>query len=781
MADIVQEAGEFYREVLGDTREQRDQIREDLKFSDPTDPQQWDEDEKRSRENDPGGARPCLVFDQTGQYVSNVAGQVEQRPPAIHALPVSGGADKRVAENLDGFFRHIEHASRAQQHYARALTSAARAGVGYLVVRPEYTDRALNYQEPRISSEADPLAVVFDPFSVELDGSDATRGQLLTAFSFPEFERMFGTKAAKVSFGDEDQKILRDDREQVLVAEDWRVVERTTNMVVYRTMSPNGEPDEGSLPEDEFWLAKQRDPQMQAVRTYSDKYRCVKWVRMSGAEILTKETEYPANGIGIIPVYGYVTWIDKRIKYCGIPRRARQAQQAYNFHMSEARAYQRQAPKSPWVVPARAVQKYGALWDRAGVDSRAYLPYDDIDETGQPIAAPQRAPVATNLQNFVQGAEQALHDIQAAIGMYQANLGAPSNEQSGVAIDARKQQGEASTAHFPSHLAASLGQVGKLCMEMIPRLIDTRRQTRILGIDMTPGAVTIDPNQKEALNERDDGMLTINPNVGQYDVRVVVGASFSTQRQQAQEAYTEMMRANPQMMPAIAPLWAQVLDVPYADKLAQVLTAMAPDPVKAILQPDQQDSVPALKAQVEQLQQQLQQAVQIAHEAQADADEAHNQLQNKHLEMAAKSDEIDIMDYEAQTDRLKVLGTTVTPDLVVQLAQQTVMQAMKQPIPSEGPEDAENEAQEVATPQQEAAGPANAVPTAAEPAEPAEPPGPSPDVMEMMKGHHALASSMMALAHALATPKKKIPVRDKAGNILHVIEAPMEDAPQEQA
>jgi hypothetical protein len=52
--------------------------------------------------------------------------------------------------------------------------------------------------------------------------------------------------------------------------------------------------------------------------------------------------------------------------------------------------------------------------------------------------------------------------------MYRANLGAPSNETSGVAIDARKEQGEASTSHFPQNLAASLGQVGRICLQMTP-------------------------------------------------------------------------------------------------------------------------------------------------------------------------------------------------------------------------------------------------------------------------------------------------------------------------
>lgn len=687
MTDAVKEAGERYRDALDAMHEQRKQIEEDLRFSDPSNPEQWDDDEKRQRECDPGGARPCLVFDLTGQYVSNVSGQVEQRPPAIHAIPATGGANRKVAEQLDGLLRHVEHTSRAQQHYARALTSAARTGVGYLIVRPEYTDRALGYQEPRISSEGDPLRVVFDPWSQELDGSDANFGFLVTPLSHADFERQFGAKAPKISFGDTDQRTV-DSRESVLVAEEWRIDTVTRNVIVFT----DARGDEVTLPEDQFHEAYQRGEVGEYQRSYSDKVRRVLWSRMSGAEVLSKEVEYPASGIGLVPVYGYVGWAGGRMTYCGIPRRARHPQQAYNYHASEMRALMSAAPKAPWLVPLSAIrdQKIKEMWDRASVESRAWLPYEDWDAEagtgGRPINMPQRMPVAMNLQNHVAGMMQAREDVQASIGMYQANLGAPSNEASGVAIESRKEQGEASTAHFPSHLAAALGQVGKLCLEMLPRLVDTRRQLRILGIDSTPGHVVVDPQQTEALQETPQG-LSINPNVGKYDVRVVVGASFSTQRQQAQAAYTEMMRANPQMMPAIAPLWAQTLDVPHADKLAQVLTAMAPAPVKAILQPDQQEDTAALMAERDQLKQALQEAIAHAQEADQEAQEARAELQSAQAAAEAKEDEVAIKAYDAQTKRLQVMGTTLTPEAVQQIAAQTALAALQQPMPAQEPQE----------------------------------------------------------------------------------------------
>lgn len=770
MADLLSEAQERYRDAIDATSSQRHQIAEDLKFSDPTNPQQWDETEKNQRERDPGGMRPCLVHDQIGQYVSNVTGQVEQSPPALHALPVNGGADKRVAEQLDGFFRHIEHASRAQQHYAWSLHGAARAGVGYLIVQPEYVDRALNWQEPRITSEGDPLAVVFDPWSVELDGCDATFGDWLTPFSHREFERQFGRKAKKVNFGDEEGRIVDDERESVLVVTEWRVVNTSTNCIVFRT--PTG--DEASLPEDQFHEAKQREPALEFVRNYTEQKRSVRWARMSGADILTEDREFPADAIGIVPVYGYATRMDKRLKYCGMPRRAREPQRAYNFHISEIRAYMGQAPKAPWIGDARAFLGYEELWDRAAVDSRAYLPFNGVADDGVPIPPPARMPVAMNLQNHMSGALQAREDIQASLGMYAANIGKQSNAQSGVAYEAQKEQGEASTSHFPAHLKASISQVGKLCMQMIPRLMDTRRQLRTLSIDMTPSTVVLDPEQKTPLVEGGQGGLSINPNIGRYDVRVVVGPSFATQRSQTQAALSEVMSKNPQMVPAIAPLWAATLDMPNGDKLAQVLTAMAPDPVKAILDPNQQESTGALKAQIQQLQEALQEAIQHAKDAQAEADEAQHELQSKHLDAAAKSDEIDIKDYEAQTRRLQVLGTTITPEMVVQLTQQTIAQAMAQPQPSEEPVAGAVEAVAPVAATDQGLTPAAG---AQVPQEPAMPAGPTEHEQEIIAGQEHLAQLMEMLVQQQSRliqlvqhPRERIPVRNKAGDIERVID-----------
>lgn len=760
MSDKLTSAQESYREFMDAMRDQRTQIDEDLRFSDPSNPQQWDEAIKLAREKDPGGKRPCHVFDQTGQYVANVAGQVEQAPPSLHAIPISGGADKKTAEYIDGRFRHIEHASRAASHYKTALTSAARVGVGYLVVRPVLTDVKMRYKEPRISCVPDALKVLFDPWSTETDGSDASEAFILTDMSNRAFEERWPKKDL-VGFGDLEQLKTNSDRKEILIAEHFKKVVTTRPMVMYEE-SPgivcHGTKDEY---DEESRKAGAAYP---VLNEYKEKNTKVVWSLFSGADCL-EESEYPCEYIGIVPMYGYVGFANGRMTYCGIPRRARDAQQAYNYHASELKAYIGTQPKAPWIASIRAVKGHEHLWDAAAAQSRAFLPYNDMDEMGA-IQPPVRTPVSTSLVNHEMGLQQASRDIQASIGMYQANLGQKSNETSGVAIETRKQSGEANTAHFPSHMAASIGQIGNIVMHMDAKLADTRRPQPTMRFDQTPETITVDPEQKESYTSDESGAPVINPNVGKYGVRVVVGASFTTQRAHTNVAMTEIMRSNKEIAPVIAPFWAQTLDFPGADKFSQAMAAMAPAPVKAVLSPEGEPQDPAiLSAEVERLKQALQEATQLGSEAQDDADTAMRAL-------ADKTDKEKIEWYKAATDRLKVTGANV--DQV-----EAIITDMLPDLLGVGPKPDGAQPEQAGMPQmpmQAEQPPMQPMPEQpeAEPMEPEmpeEPEGPSETEQAILAGQEEIKAGLAMIAELLRKPRVRTPERDKSGLITRVVDS----------
>jgi hypothetical protein len=222
-------------------------------------------------------------------------------------------------------------------------------------------------------------------------------------------------------------------------------------------------------------------------------------------------------------------------------------------------------------------------------------------------------------------------------------------------------------------------------MDMDARLADTRRQMPIMGVDGSSGQIGVDPEQKQAFARQPGGEVTINPRVGKYGVRVVTGASYSTQRTQTNAAFAEIMRGNKEMAPVVAPFWAQTLDFPGSDKFAQAMASMAPPAVKAILQPEGGEKGPdpaAMAQQLKQVQEALQEAIQHAKEAQDDADEAMAAAADAKRSAESKVRELDIKAYQAETDRLKVTGANV--DQIEAITRDLINQMLMQPDPLPG-------------------------------------------------------------------------------------------------
>lgn len=653
--DLHQRAKERYEDAKDAVREQHARMREDLRFSNPSDPQQWDEKVKQLRKD-----RVCLTLDRTNQYIVQVVNDARKNKPGITTMPADSGADVQVAQRLDGIIRHVEYRSRAPIAYDTGIEHAARCGLGWLRVVPEVVRPETNHQEVTIKRVHDPLSIVLDPDSTEPDGSDAMFGFAETLMSKRAFERAYpkadvsnweSADAGSAGWFSEDG---------VRVCEYQYVDEVRTNHVVVQA------PDDGAdleLSEEDYWaLAKQIGYRPPVVRQFMATERRVKWCKLSGAEVL-EETDFPSRWIGFIPVVGFELWVDGKRMVCGLTRRMMDAQRAYNYERSalvEAVALQ---PKAPTMVPIDAVAGHEKQWRELNTGSPAYLPYNHADDDGNAIPAPQRLAPPAFPAAFAQGGQIALADLEAAVGMYRANLGAPSNETSGRAIRERKEEGDTATFHFVDNLSRSIEHVGRIVVDMIPKLYDTRRQARILGIDGKNDQVEIDPSGP-AVRKSGNKIIAINPGVGSYDVRVVAGANYTTQRQEAAEGIAEILQAAPAFAPVLAPSLVKLRDWPEADKVSRMLLAMAPPQVQEIANEGQDGNEevlpPAVRTAMEQMQAQMQQmgAMLDAGEKEisrltqeAEALKADKAIEAANVQLKAR--EIEVKEIEAGTKRME--------------------------------------------------------------------------------------------------------------------------------
>lgn len=244
------------------------------------------------------------------------------------------------------------------------------------------------------------------------------------------------------------------------------------------------------------------------------------------------------------------------------------------------------APKAPWVGPEGAFQGEDAhKWETANSDSWAYLSYKGN-------VAPQRQPFTGVPAGALQEALNAGDDIKSITGIYDASLGARSNETSGRAIMARQREGDVSTFHYIDNLARSIRHAGRIIIDLIPHFYSSERVIRILNPEGEPESVQVgSPEaamaaQQGALETQQEVQQIYALGVGKYDVAVDSGPSFTTQREEFNAFVTELLRAMPQYADLLGPLALQSFDAPGVDKLMEEIERRQQMAAQQASQPD---------------------------------------------------------------------------------------------------------------------------------------------------------------------------------------------------
>jgi hypothetical protein len=170
----------------------------------------------------------------------------------------------------------------------------------------------------------------------------------------------------------------------------------------------------------------------------------------------------------------------------------------------------------------------------------------------------------------------AAQDMQRVTGIYNDNLGAPSSQHSGVAINAKKVEGDTGTFLYPDNLGRAIGYAGKIICDLAPKIYDTERQIRILKEDGGADMITINQQVPQLKESGDDFKPIYDLQAGEYDVVVTTGPSFATQRKEAAENMIAMIQAQPQLFNIAGDLLVKNMDWPGADELAKRIEKTMP-------------------------------------------------------------------------------------------------------------------------------------------------------------------------------------------------------------
>lgn len=323
----------------------------------------------------------------------------------------------------------------------------------------------------------------------------------------------------------------------------------------------------------------------------------------------------------------------------------------FNFWRTAATELVALAPKAPFIGEEGAFSVDPQKWATANTASHAFIEYK---KGGNP---PQRQEFAGVPAGALQEALNASDDIKAITGVYDASLGARSNETSGRAIQVRQREGDVSTFHFIDNLTRAIRHTGKVIIDLIPKVYSTPRIVRILGEDGKPQTVKVnqEPDENEAQENRDAAIRIHDLRVGRYDLAVTSGPSFTTKREEAATQMIELIRSYPDAAPIIGDLLAKNLDWPGADEIAKRLEKMLPPGVRD----DETGGIPP------EAQQQIQQMAQAIQELGQRLQEA----ESKHGIDAAK---VEVDRYKAETDRLQATQQAMGPVEIQAIVMQTL-------------------------------------------------------------------------------------------------------------
>jgi hypothetical protein len=499
-----------------------------------------------------------------------------------------------------------------------------------------------------------------DPAIQDPCGSDAEWCFITEDVSKADYERMFPDAAPISSLmtqGVGDQSLsqwLSED--MVRIAEYFYYEHEPATLNLY----PDNITAFANTPQDKALKAMFGKP----LRTRKVDRKKVKWIKTNGFEVL-EERDWAGKWIPVVRVVGNEFEVDGQLYVSGLVRNAKDAQRMYNYWVSQEAEMLALAPKAPFIGYGGQFEGYEMTWKTANTNNWPYLEVnpDVTDGAGSPLPLPQRAPPPLAQTGLIQAKLGASDDIKATTGQYDSSLGAQSNERSGRAILAREKQGDTGTYHFVDNLSRAIRYVTRQLVDMIPKIYDTARVARIVGLDGEVGMIRINPTQPEPVKEiRDENGLVIdkiyNPSVGTYDVCVTTGPGYMTKRQEALDAMSMLLQSNPQLWSVAGDLFIKNMDWPGAQEMAARFAKII-DP-KVMEGEDQSPEMQMAKMQIEALTKELNQVV--------------GMLQR--VEQSIEAQEVQIKAYDAETKRISAVQAGMTPEQIQDIVMGTIAAAM---------------------------------------------------------------------------------------------------------
>jgi hypothetical protein len=661
----IQEAIDFLKFANDADTMNRQEALEDLKFGAGD---QWPVELQNSRNLE---SRPVIVVNKVDNYCRQVSNQQRQQRPRIKVHATNTHEDMVDAQTISGIIRHIEVNSNADHAYDNAFEYAVRMGWGYMRVRTDYISEDSFDQEIYIDPVDNPFTVYFDPNSVAPDGSDADRCLITTMMLKEEFRKLYpdaddgGTSFTQRGTGDSQSEWIT--KEDIRLAEYYYTVKEKAKLYLLSDGT-------ATFADDKDFFTRLAAYGIEVVDTRDSYKKTIKYCKLTAVEVL-EERDWAGKYIPIVPVYGrHIVIGDKRKKF-GMIRYAKDPQRMYNFWQTSITEGVALAPKAKWLLAEGQDEGHENDWTNANIKSFPLLRYKQTDIDGRPAPPPTRLQPEPPQAGIMAAAMGVDNDIKAIMGVFDpAQLG--QGNISGKALNGQQQQVDLTNFDYYDNLTRSISHIGKICLDLIPKIYDTERVMRIIGDDGKPELLTI--NQRDSV-----GRVLNDISVGQYDVVMETGPGYNSKRQEAVDNMLPLLSAAPELMQVAGDLVFRNMDWPGADIIADRLAAanpMAQIDDKSKIPPQVQMQLAMSQKQIQELTQAVQ-ARDMMLQSRMDVEQMRQDAETKRTLMkeTGRANEAELREASDRAEmQMRVEGQA--NDTVIRTQTQLEIERMKQEI-----------------------------------------------------------------------------------------------------
>lgn len=582
--DFLEDMRDEYQKDLDYDRLNRESALDDKKFSAG---EQWDPIVLQHRKG-----LPCLTINSIPQFTAQLVGDWRQNKTGVKVVAAEDG-DTDVASVREDLIRAIQNKSRSSRVFDSAFESMIQCGDGAFRVAVRYARNDVFDQEIFIDPIDDALSVVWDRFSVDPTGRDARHVFVDDRLSQKEFEKKWKNVDSPSTLSTDYRNTLYNggwlSDEGVRITEYWRIIERDRLLCLF---------EDGSVRfiDDKNPLDQLMEKHGAAVKTRMTPCTYAQLHVVTGFDILSGPYEYRLDRVPVIRMSGRTVNVAGRRVRHGLVRFMKDPVRLKNFWRSVAAEQLGYAPKAQWIATQSAVE------GREDQLRKAHMSRDPL------IVVNDEAVIGQNLQRLEPPAPQAAllneaqvnaQDMKDVTGIHDASLGVRSNETSGRAIQARQREGDIASLTYYDNGNDAVLEAGDVINQLISQVYDGTRIIRIIGEDEAVKFQRInDPNDPSSPDL----------SVGNYDVAMTTGTSYTTRRVEAAQAMMEAVQVWPQLIQIAGDIIAKAQDWPGADKLAERLRKTIPP---QYLEEGEEGSVPTPSPEeIQQMQMELQTTMQ---------------------------------------------------------------------------------------------------------------------------------------------------------------------------